>query len=44
VGKTKIKPVVGGMGIAILSTPRGVMTGLAARKSGLGGELLCEVW
>src|SRR5579863_7877301 len=44
VGKTGIRPVVGGMGISILSTPRGVMTGQSARKSGLGGELLCEVW
>jgi small subunit ribosomal protein S8 len=43
-GKAGIRPVMGGMGIAILSTPRGVMTGQAARKEGLGGELLCEVW
>lgn len=44
VGKTGIRAVVGGMGIAILSTPRGLMTGQAARKEGVGGELLCEVW
>jgi small subunit ribosomal protein S8 len=44
VGKASIRPVVGGMGISILSTPRGVMTGQAARKAGVGGELLCEVW
>ena len=44
VGKTEIRAVVGGMGIAILSTPRGLMTGHAARKEGVGGELLCEVW
>ena len=44
VGKTGIRPVVGGMGISILSTPRGLMTGQAARKEGVGGELLCEVW
>ncbi|HKV04644.1 MAG TPA: 30S ribosomal protein S8 [Candidatus Acidoferrales bacterium] len=43
-GKTGIRPVVGGMGIAILSTPRGLMTGQSARKEGIGGELLCEVW
>jgi small subunit ribosomal protein S8 len=43
-GKKGIRPVVGGMGIAVLSTPRGVMTGQSARKEGLGGELLCEVW
>jgi len=44
VGKTEIRAVVGGMGIAILSTPRGLMTGHSARKQGVGGELLCEVW
>jgi len=44
IGKTGIRPVVGGMGIAILSTPRGIMTGQTARKEGVGGELLCEVW
>ncbi|MGA8072683.1 MAG: 30S ribosomal protein S8 [Candidatus Acidiferrales bacterium] len=44
VGKTDIRPVVGGMGISILSTPRGLMTGQTARKEGVGGELLCEVW
>jgi small subunit ribosomal protein S8 len=44
IGKAGIRPVVGGMGIAILSTPRGLMTGQSARKEGVGGELLCEVW
>jgi small subunit ribosomal protein S8 len=44
IGKLAIRPVVGGMGISILSTPRGLMTGQAARKEGVGGELLCEVW
>ena len=44
VGKFGIRPVVGGMGISILSTPRGLMTGQSARKEGIGGELLCEVW
>lgn len=44
VGKAGIRPVVGGMGISILSTPRGLMTGHTARKEGVGGELLCEVW
>lgn len=44
VGKLEIRQVVGGMGIAIVSTPRGLMTGQAARKEGVGGELLCEVW
>jgi len=44
VGKFGIRPVVGGIGLSILSTPRGLMTGSAARKEGVGGELLCEVW
>jgi small subunit ribosomal protein S8 len=44
IGKTGIRPVVGGLGISILSTPRGLMTGQNARKEGIGGELLCEVW
>ena len=43
-GKAGIRPVVGGMGISILSTPRGLMTGQSARKAGVGGELMCEVW
>lgn len=42
--KTGIRQVMGGMGISILSTPRGLMTGQVARKEGIGGELLCEVW
>jgi small subunit ribosomal protein S8 len=44
IGKSEIRAVVGGMGISIVSTPRGLMTGQAARKEGVGGELLCEVW
>ena len=44
VRRTEIPRVLGGMGINILTTPRGVMTGRQARKPGLGGELLCEVW
>ncbi|HEV2341897.1 MAG TPA: 30S ribosomal protein S8 [Candidatus Acidoferrales bacterium] len=44
VGKKEIRAVVGGMGVSILSTPRGIMTGYSARKEGVGGELLCEVW
>lgn len=39
-----IPRVLGGMGTAIVSTPRGVMTGVEARKQNLGGELLCFVW
>ena len=39
-----IPKVRSGLGIAILSTSKGLMTDRAARKAGLGGELLCEVW
>ena len=43
--RTKDIPwVLSGMGVAILSTPRGVMTGAHARKLGVGGEILCKVW
>jgi small subunit ribosomal protein S8 len=40
----EIPRVLGGMGTAIVSTPRGVMTGVEARKQNLGGELICYVW
>jgi len=43
-GVSEIRPIVGGMGISILTTPKGVMTGRAARRARLGGEVLCEVW
>jgi small subunit ribosomal protein S8 len=39
-----IPKIRSGLGIAILSTSKGLMTDRAARKAGLGGELLCEVW
>jgi small subunit ribosomal protein S8 len=42
--KREIPRVFGGMGIAILSTPQGVMTGQAARQKNVGGEILCYVW
>jgi small subunit ribosomal protein S8 len=42
--KTEIPRVLGGLGIAILSTSEGVMSGRQALKSGLGGEVLCYVW
>ncbi|MGQ0601810.1 MAG: 30S ribosomal protein S8 [Anaerolineales bacterium] len=42
--KAEIPWVLSGMGIAILSTPRGVMTGAKARKLGVGGEVLCKIW
>ncbi len=44
VGRDRISRVRSGLGIAILSTSRGLMTDRAARKAGIGGELLCEVW
>jgi len=44
VNRSVIPVVVGGMGIAIVSTPQGIMTGQAARKKGIGGELLCTIW
>ena len=44
VGKTDIPRVLGGLGIAILSTPRGVLTGSAAKSAGVGGELLAKVY
>ena len=43
-GKRDIPWVLSGMGIAILSTPKGVMTGQQARKKGVGGEVICKVW
>ncbi|MDP9180274.1 MAG: 30S ribosomal protein S8 [Chloroflexota bacterium] len=43
-GSGEIPRVYGGLGIAIVSTPQGVMTGKDARKRGLGGEVLCYVW
>ncbi|MCK4900564.1 MAG: 30S ribosomal protein S8 [Anaerolineales bacterium] len=43
-GKKKIPWVLSGMGIAILSTPKGVMTGQRARHLGVGGEVLCKIW
>lgn len=44
VGKNEIPWVLSGMGISILTTPRGVMTGQQARREGVGGEVLCYVW
>ena len=44
VGHQEIPRVLGGLGINILTTPKGLMTGRQARKSGIGGEILCEVW
>ncbi|HUD98273.1 MAG TPA: 30S ribosomal protein S8 [Bryobacteraceae bacterium] len=44
VGQQDIPRVLGGLGINILTTPRGVMTGRDAHKEKIGGELLCRVW
>ena len=44
VQRKEIPRVYGGIGIAIISTPKGVMTGQQAWRQGLGGELLCSVW
>ncbi len=43
-GKNEIKKVKNGFGISIISTSQGVMTGDEARKIGVGGEMICEVW
>ena len=43
-GKDQIPRVYGGLGINILSTSRGIMTGRAAAREGVGGEILCNVW
>ncbi len=42
--KMEIPWVLSGLGVAILSTPKGVMTGARARQLGVGGEILCKVW
>jgi small subunit ribosomal protein S8 len=43
-GKDGIPQVQGGLGISILTTAQGVMTGRTARKQGVGGEILCRIW
>ena len=43
-GKDQIPRVYGGLGIKILSTSRGVMTGKTAAREGVGGEIICNVW
>lgn len=44
VKKDEIPKVLGGLGIAIISTSKGLMTDYEARKKGLGGEVICYVW
>jgi small subunit ribosomal protein S8 len=43
-GTTEVPSVLGGLGTSILTTSRGVMTGREARREGVGGEVLCNVW
>lgn len=43
-GKDELPKVLGGLGIAIVSTSQGIMTDKAARKAGIGGEVLCYIW
>lgn len=40
----EIKPVKGGYGVAVISTPKGLMTDKEARRKKLGGEIICEIW
>ena len=44
VDKTEVPQVMGGYGIAILSTSRGILTDEACRREGVGGEVLCNIW
>jgi small subunit ribosomal protein S8 len=44
VGKTEVPRVLGGLGVAILSTPQGLLTDKEARQRGIGGEWICSVW
>jgi small subunit ribosomal protein S8 len=44
VGRRDVKPIMAGMGLAILSTSRGLMTDQESRRASLGGEVLCHIW
>lgn len=44
IGKRNLKPVVGGMGLAIMSTSKGIMTDQESKRASLGGEVLCHIW
>ena len=44
VGSKEIPRILGGLGINIVTTPKGVMTGRTARQEGVGGEVLCQIW
>jgi small subunit ribosomal protein S8 len=43
-GRTRLPRVLGGYGIAIVSTSQGILTDIECRKRGIGGEIMCEVW
>lgn len=43
-GSQTIPRALGGMGVVIVSTPRGILTGARAHRENVGGELICEVW
>jgi small subunit ribosomal protein S8 len=43
-GRKDLQPVIGGLGVAILTTSKGVMSDKLAQKNGVGGEVLCHVW
>jgi small subunit ribosomal protein S8 len=44
VGKDEVPSVVGGMGIAVMTTPKGILTDKVCRREGVGGEVLCYIW
>jgi small subunit ribosomal protein S8 len=44
VGRHEVPWVMSGLGVAILSTPKGIMSGRQARRQGVGGEVLCYIW
>lgn len=44
VGAGNVPRVLGGMGVAVLSTPKGIISGVEARRQNVGGELICYVW
>ena len=44
VGKDEIPRIIGGMGLVVLSTSKGIMTGKQAKKTGVGGEVICYIW
>ena len=44
VGKDEVPSVVGGMGIAVVTTPKGILTDKVCRREGVGGEVLCYIW